>query len=60
MNKNYTSVEKLYDKFNQFTCYKVVLNGVTSFVPNDTNNTDYHEVQAWSAIDGNNIIDPGA
>ena len=29
-------------------------------VPLDTANTDYIEIQAWAAIDGNNITDPGA
>ena len=30
------------------------------FVPLDETNTDYQEIQEWAAIEGNNIIDPGA
>ena len=41
--------------------YKVVYqNGITSFVPHDEANTDYQAIQEWAAIEGNNIIDPGA
>ena len=41
--------------------YKVVYeNGITSFVPHDEANTDYIAIQEWVAIEGNNIIDPGA
>ena len=41
--------------------YKVVFqNGITSFVPHDEANTDYQAIQEWAAIEGNNIIDPGA
>ena len=41
--------------------YKVVYeNGITSFVPHNEDNTDYQAIQEWAAIDGNNIIDPGA
>ena len=29
-------------------------------VPLATDNTDYQAIQEWAAIDGNNIIDPGA
>ena len=28
--------------------------------PLDEANTDYQAIQEWSAIEGNNIIDPGA
>ena len=41
--------------------YKVTYsNGITSFVPLDEANTDYQAIQEWAAIEGNNIIDPGA
>ena len=30
------------------------------FVPNNEANTDYQAIQEWAAIEGNNIIDPGA
>ena len=29
-------------------------------VPLDEANTDYQAIQEWAAIEGNNIIDPGA
>ena len=29
-------------------------------VPLVEDNTDYQAIQEWAAIDGNNIIDPGA
>jgi len=29
-------------------------------VPINEENTDYQAIQEWAAIDGNNIIDPGA
>ena len=54
------TVEKIYFDGN-FENYKVTfLNGKTSFVPLDEANTDYQAVQEWAAIEGNNIIDPGA
>ena len=41
--------------------YKVVFqNGITSFVPHNEANKDYQAIQEWAAIEGNNIIDPGA
>ena len=41
--------------------YKVVYeNGITSFVPHNSDNRDYQAIQEWVAIEGNNIIDPGA
>ena len=30
------------------------------FVPNDEANSHYQAIQEWAAIEGNNIIDPGA
>ena len=32
----------------------------TILIPLDEENTDYQAIQEWAAIDGNNIIDPGA
>ena len=29
-------------------------------IPLDTDNTDYHKIQEWAKIEGNNIIDNGA
>ena len=62
------TVEKIYETNNDGTLtnnfsnvYKVVFqNGITSFVPHDPDNTDYQAIQEWAAIEGNNIIDPGA
>jgi hypothetical protein len=54
------TVEKLYVEEN-WTSYKMTLdNGQIIFVPLDEANTDYQAIQEWAAIDGNNIIDPGA
>ena len=47
---------------NEFCSYQVTYvnsNRVKS-VPLDEANTDYQAIQEWAAIDGNNIIDPGA
>ena len=62
------TVEKIYETNDDGTLtnnfsniYKVVFqNGITSFVPLDPENTDYQAIQEWAAIEGNNIIDPGA
>ena len=62
------TVEKIYETnddgklTNNFSnVYKVVFqNGITSFVPHDEANKDYQAIQEWAAIEGNNIIDPGA
>ena len=53
------SVEKIYTENNQF-CFKVITSSETWFVPNSEENRHYKEIQEWAAIDGNNIIDPGA
>ena len=55
-------VEKQYDDFeNKFVSYKMTLsNGQVKSVPLDEANTDYQAIQEWAAIEGNNIIDPGA
>ena len=62
------TVEKIYDinddgtLSNNFSnVYKVVYkNGIIRQVPLDEANTDYQAMQEWAAIEGNNIIDPGA
>jgi len=46
----------------EFVSYQITYtntNRVKS-VPLDEANTDYQAIQEWSAIEGNNIIDPGA
>ena len=53
------SVEKTYFN-NKFASFKMIKNGVTYYVPLDEANTDYQAIQEWAAIEGNNIIDPGA
>ena len=57
MNRNFTSVTKIYDS-NEATFYRIVENGVTSFVPLDTANSDYQAIQEWIA-DGGTVIDNG-
>ena len=56
------TVEKIYDKIsNNFDTYKLTkTDGTICFVPLDEANTDYQAIQEWAAIEGNNIIDPGA
>ena len=55
-----SSVEKVYTEGTKF-CFKVTTtNNEVKFVPNKPANTDYQEIQEWAAIEGNNIIDPGA
>jgi|TARA_A100000172_G_scaffold19411_1_gene10750 hypothetical protein len=47
---------------NEFCSYQVtyVNSNKVKSVPLDEANTDYQAIQEWAAIDGNNIIDPGA
>jgi len=53
-------IEKQYIN-NRFVSYKMTLdNGQVWSVPLDEANTDYQAIQEWAAIEGNNIIDPGA
>ena len=55
------TVEKAYDLQNSFYGYKVTLiNDNILFVPLSEKNKDYQAIQEWAAIEGNNIIDPGA
>ena len=59
--ENITSVEKIYNVLNEHNGFKMTLsNGKTWQVPLDEANTDYQAIQEWAAIEGNNIIDPGA
>ena len=56
------TVTKNYNERNEFCSYQVTYvnsNRVYS-VPLDEANTDYQKIQEWAAIEGNNIIDPGA
>tara|TARA_R100000664_G_C2756556_1_gene144484 strand:- start:1640 stop:1816 length:177 start_codon:yes stop_codon:yes gene_type:complete len=45
-----------------FVSYQVtyVNSNLIKSVPLDEANTDYQAIQEWAAIEGNNIIDPGA
>ena len=56
------TVTKNYDEINnQFCSYQITYtNGSFKSVPLDEANKDYQAIQEWAAIDGNNIIDPGA
>ncbi len=56
------SVKKQYDPLtNTFSSYELVKEGqLIKSVPLDEANTDYQAIQEWAAIEGNNIIDPGA
>ena len=60
--ENIVSVEKKYHEIdNSFVCYSVTHeNNVVVDVPHNEANTDYQAIQEWAAIEGNNIIDPGA
>ena len=56
------TVTKNYGINNEFCSYQVTYvnsNRVKS-VPLAEANTDYQAIQEWAAIEGNNIIDPGA
>jgi len=55
------TVEKIYFD-NNFSSYKVtyVNSEIVQFVPLAEDNTDYQAILEWAAIEGNNIIDPGA
>ena len=56
-----TNVEKTYDIDGvTHNGYRMTKDNITSLVPHNEANTDYQAIQEWAAIDGNNIIDPGA
>jgi hypothetical protein len=53
------TVEKIYNVLNQSNTYKVTYdNGIISFVPNNSANTDYQAIQEWIA-EGGEVIDNG-
>jgi hypothetical protein len=53
------TVEKIYNVLNQSNTYKVTYdNGIISFVPNNSANTDYQAIQKWIA-EGGEVIDSG-
>ena len=56
------TVTKNYGIDNEFCSYQVtyVNSNREKSVPLDEANTDYQAIQEWAAIEGNNIIDPGA
>jgi hypothetical protein len=54
------SVEKIYVDEN-FSRFKITTDtNEILFVPNQPANRHYQAIQEWAAIEGNNIIDPGA
>ena len=54
------AVEKVYS-VGEFIGYKMTLSDGTVWdVPLDQRNIHYKEIEAWAAIEGNNITDPGA
>ena len=59
---NISLVEKEYSPINTTKfCYKVTTTeNIIHIVPHNEANTDYQAIQEWAAIEGNNIIDPGA
>ena len=56
MIRNFTSIEKFYNRSNIWTDYLVVENGKTFQVPLDEANTDYQAIQEWIS-EGNTVID---
>ena len=56
------TVTKNYGINNEFVSYQVTYTNTNRIksVPLDEANTDYQAIQEWAAIEGNNIIDPGA
>ena len=61
--QNINTVTKIYSIFtNQHENYMVTFtdSNIVISVPLDPDNTDYQAIQKWAAIEGNNIIDPGA
>ena len=53
------TVEKIYNISNQSNTYKVTYdNGIISFVPNNSSNTDYQNIQKWIS-EGGTVIDNG-
>jgi hypothetical protein len=58
MIRNFTLVEKFYNRTNTWVNYLVVENGKTFQVPLDTANTDYQAIQEWIK-EGGEVIDNG-
>ena len=59
IKENITTVEYIILSDESRTSVKVTTSdGVISFVPMNEENSDYIEVLAWEAIDGNTISDP--
>jgi len=63
--ENINTVTAIYDvtsSSNNFNTYKVTFTNsdIFTFVPLDEANSDYQAIQERAAIEGNNIIDPGA
>jgi len=58
--RNFTSVTNIYDINDNsiVSCYEVIENGKTLYVPLDPANTDYQAIQEWIA-EGNTVIDNG-
>jgi hypothetical protein len=55
------TIEKTYSTYGEYIGYKITyVNDKILYVPLDEANTDYQAIQEWAAIEGNNIIDPGA
>jgi hypothetical protein len=57
------TIEKTYDMIdNTFCGYRITYQNSNrvKLVPLDEANADYQAIQEWAAIEGNNIIDPGA
>jgi hypothetical protein len=57
------TIEKTYDMIdNTFCGYRITYQNSNrvKLVPLDEANADYQAIQEWVAIEGNNIIDPGA
>ena len=59
---NFISAKYLYDMegVNKTHIQLELGNDKFKHIPIDEANTDYQAIQEWAAIDGNNIIDPGA
>lgn len=59
---NIVSAKYLYDMegVNKTHILVDLGNNIKKSVPMKEGNTDYQAIQEWAAIEGNNIIDPGA
>ena len=59
---NFISATYMYDEdgVNQTHIQLELGHNRFKHIPIDEANTDYQAIQEWAAIEGNNIIDPGA